>query len=97
MRASDAITVQYEMMSDRRQDRSAAAALRARIAGLERFERWDAEHLDPIEPWLALRIVAAMLRLLPKSSRQRHEDPQYEGVRQMHAALARWDAARHGA
>jgi len=71
-----------------------AAALRARARALARYEAWDREHPEPLEPAQAIAAVAALYRLLPEESRRREDDPELEGVGRMLDALSLLGGAR---
>ena len=71
-----------------------AARLRERAAALERYEAWDRAHRDPLEPAAAIAAVGSLYRLFPEAARRREDDPEFEGVGRMLAALARLGRTR---
>jgi hypothetical protein len=62
-----------------------ADLLRARIAGFERFAKWEATHPASLTPAAAVASIGALYALLPIQARRRPIDPS--GVGRMHDAL----------
>lgn len=68
------------------------AAVLARAAALQRFDRWEASHPASLPAAAAIAGIAALYELLPAESRSRPPDPG--GVRTFHALMAGVAAGR---
>lgn len=61
----------------------------ARLAGLARFNEWEAKNPHQMSPQDAIANVGFLLTLLPLERRLQVDDPTYAGAKEMLAAFNR--------
>jgi hypothetical protein len=59
------------------------------MAGLERFNEWEAKNPHYLTPQQALDAVGFLFSLLPPERRLHNDDPTYEGAKRLLEGLSR--------